>query len=95
MNNILNLVFRKNLLTGVTCGLIGSVYGNYKGIVNYNNYAQTKKEILSDKELDKIFDFKVVAHTLFYGSTFGILGSYPLISMPLILFSFIYDKVIY
>lgn len=95
MNNIYNLVFRKNVFTGITCGLVGSVYGNYKGIISYNNYVQIKKEVHSDKELDKIFDFKIISHTLFYGSTFGIVGMYPLISMPIVLFGFIYDKITY
>lgn len=80
----------KNRQTSIIFGFVGTGFGLYKSIDSYDNYVNKNK--VNSIEAKKIFDIKIITNTLIYGSTFALLGYYPVISTPFIVSGYIYDK---
>lgn len=93
---IKNLLLYKNTQTSLIFGLVGTTFGLYNSINSYDNYInKNPTNPINSKntiEANKIFNFKIITHSLLYGTSFAFLGYFPVISTPLITVAYIYDK---
>ena len=90
---IKNLLLYKNSQTSLIFGFVGTTFGLYNSINSYDNYVN-KNDLnpINTIQADKIFNFKIITHSLLYGTSFAFLGYFPVISTPIITVGYIYDK---
>ena len=95
---IKKLLLYKNTQTSLIYGLIGTTFGLYNSIVSYDNYINkndiNKNDIntINNVQVNKIFNFKIITYPLLYGTSFAFVGYFPVISSPIIVSAYIYDK---
>ena len=95
MSSIQKVLMYKNKSTSIVFGVVGSVYGYYKGVIDYDQYINNKHvEKMSKNEINNVFEKKIILSTLMGGVIFGMIGIYPLITFPIISSLYAHDKYI-
>ena len=93
LSSIQKVLTYKNKSTSIIFGVVGSVYGYYKGVLDYNEYINNKQvEKMSENEKNNVFEKKIILNTLMGGVIFGMIGIYPVISVPIISSLYVHDK---
>lgn len=88
------MIMYKNKSTSIIFGLVGSGYGYYKGVQDYDYHVNNKNvKIMDNNEINKIFEKKILLNTLMCGGIFSIIGIYPIITFPIITSLYTYDKL--
>jgi hypothetical protein len=91
--SIQKVLLYKNKSTSIVFGLVGGVYGYYKGVLDYDEYINKQNvEKISKNEINNTFEKKIILSTLTYGGIFGLIGIYPVITLPIISSLYTYDK---